>query len=156
MYVRLTFFRAVRRAPAFGAAARSERPAYDALAGGSATFLVYRGDRSRKKIEAMPHYSLEAARSSSECQHDSRSPRPLLDPTERHHSQKKRRGLSAVCTADVHDKRLAFAIDYSAVYDPARVVSIDESSFYFHVVIDFSVPPEPILRNGVVTNFKYI
>jgi hypothetical protein len=39
--------------------------------------------------------------------------------------------MSAVCTADVHDKRLAFAVDYSAVYDPARVVSIDESSFYF-------------------------
>ena len=36
-----------------------------------------------------------------------------------------------VGTADVHDKRVAFAIDCSAVFDPDRVVSIDESSFYF-------------------------
>jgi transposase len=36
-----------------------------------------------------------------------------------------------VMTQDVEDKRIRFAQEYSAVYDPARVVSIDESSFYF-------------------------
>jgi hypothetical protein len=43
----------------------------------------------------------------------------------------RKKASRPVCTADVHDKRITFAIDYSAVYDPARVVSIDESSFYF-------------------------
>jgi transposase len=36
-----------------------------------------------------------------------------------------------VTTSDLEDKRAAFANDYSSIYDPARVVSIDESSFYF-------------------------
>ena len=36
-----------------------------------------------------------------------------------------------VCTHEVESKRHAFAKDYSAVYDPHRVVSVDESSFYF-------------------------
>lgn len=49
----------------------------------------------------------------------------------------RRKGLSRkkasrpVHTAEVHDKRIAFATDYTSVYDPDRVVSIDESSFYF-------------------------
>jgi transposase len=43
----------------------------------------------------------------------------------------RKKASRPVCTADVHDKRLAFATDYSAVYDPDRVISIDESSFYF-------------------------
>ena len=36
-----------------------------------------------------------------------------------------------VSTAAVHDKRVIFARDVSPLYDPERVVSIDESSFYF-------------------------
>ena len=43
----------------------------------------------------------------------------------------RKKASRPVCTSDVHDKRLMFATDYSAIYDPARVVSIDESSFYF-------------------------
>ena len=49
----------------------------------------------------------------------------------------KRQGLTRkkasrfVSTAAVHEKRAAFASDISPLYDPDRVVSIDESSFYF-------------------------
>ena len=43
----------------------------------------------------------------------------------------RKKASRPVCTADAHDKRVAFAADYSAVYDPDRVISIDESSFYF-------------------------
>lgn len=43
----------------------------------------------------------------------------------------RKKAARPIHTADLHDKRVAFAKDYSAVYDPDRVVSIDESSFYF-------------------------
>ena len=49
----------------------------------------------------------------------------------------KRRGLTRkkatrfTSTDMVHEKRRVFARDVSPVYDPERVVSIDESSFYF-------------------------
>lgn len=49
----------------------------------------------------------------------------------------KRRGLTRkkatrfTSTDTVHEKRHAFARDVSPVFDPERVVSIDESSFYF-------------------------
>ena len=43
----------------------------------------------------------------------------------------RKKASRPVHTTEVHDKRVAFAANYSAVYDPDRVVSIDESSFYF-------------------------
>lgn len=43
----------------------------------------------------------------------------------------RKKAARPVSTTDVHDKRVAFAVDYNAVFDPDRVVSIDESSFYF-------------------------
>ena len=49
----------------------------------------------------------------------------------------KRRGLTykkatrLTSTDTVHEKRRAFARDVSPVFDPERVVSVDESSFYF-------------------------
>ena len=36
-----------------------------------------------------------------------------------------------VCTSKVQEDRLTFARDYSSICDPSRVISIDESSFYF-------------------------
>ncbi len=49
----------------------------------------------------------------------------------------KRRGMSLKKTSRlitndrIEGQRLVYARDYSSVYDPERVVSIDESSFYF-------------------------
>ena len=70
----------------------------------------------------------------------------------------KRRGITrkkvrrSVSTEKVEDARLAFANDKSSLYDPERVVSIDESSFYFdmkpsygycHRTKRLSVPARP-------------